>query len=150
MTKSKHLIFIASLIFTICSSGSAYAYDGYMRADIYCSEYSSIVKNDEQRLEGYLWYLTGFLVGLNFQRKQAGHERWMLKSEMNRLCKANRSIPWGMSCGAGRKSENQNSKVRQCDLGTSLNVDLLTPSIDHYSLNIKVSFSIEKPERRDK
>ena len=69
MTKSKHLIFITSLIVTICSSGSAYAYDGYMRADIYCSEYSSIVKNDEQRLEGYLWYLTGFLVGLNFQRK---------------------------------------------------------------------------------
>ena len=127
MTKSKKLIFITPLLATIFSSISAYAYDGYMRADIYCSEYSSIVENDEQRLEAYLWYLTGFLVGLNFQKETelgAGVNVGCLMSEMNRCCEANPSIPWGMLCGAGRKSERPKFKVRQCDLGTSLNVDL--------------------------
>ena len=128
MIKSKHLIFVTSLFVTICSSGSAYAYDGYMRADIYCSEYSSIVKNDEQRLEGYLWYLTGFLVGLNFQKETelgAGVNVGCLMSEMNRFCKANPKHTLGDALvGLVENLRDQNSKVNQCDLGTSLNVDL--------------------------
>ena len=124
MTKSKHLIFITSLIVTICSSGSAYAYNGYRRADIYCSEYSSIVKNDEQRLEGYLWYLTGFLVGLNFQKETelgAGVNVGCLMSEMNRFCEANPKHTLGdglLSLVENLKS--QNSTINQCDLGTTL------------------------------
>ena len=128
MTKSKHLIFITSLIVTICSSGGAYAYDGYMRADIYCSEYSSIVKKDEQRLEGYLWYLTGFLVGLNFQKETelgAGVNVGCLMSEMDRFCEANPKHTLGDALvELVENLREQNSKVRQCDLGTSLNVDL--------------------------
>ena len=128
MTKSKKLIFITPLLATIFSSISAYAYDGYMRADIYCSEYSSIVENDEQRLEAYLWYLTGFLVGLNFQKETelgAGVNVGCLMSEMNRFCEANPKHTLGDALvGLVENLREQNSKVRQCDLGTSLNVDL--------------------------
>lgn len=127
MTKSKHLIFVTSLFVTICSSGSAYAYDGYMRADIYCSEYSSIVKNDAQRLEGYLWYLTGFLVGLNFQKETelgAGVNVGCLMSEMNRFCGANPKHTLGDALvGLVENLKSQNSTINQCDLGTTVTTD---------------------------
>ena len=127
MTKSKHLIFVTSLFVTMCSSGSAHAYDGYMRADIYCSEYSSIVKNDEQRLEGYLWYLTGFLVGLNFQKETelgAGVNVGCLMSEMNRFCEANPKHTLGDALmGMVENLKSQNSTINQCDLGTTVTTD---------------------------